>query len=84
MAAFLHELRPLTPFRGLLRSASLTTEQCAAARVDFLAVRLRLRAAQERLMLSSPPSLLISALAPIAITNRMISSEYISGMLKML
>ena len=41
-------------------------------------------ACQERLMLSRPPSRPISALAPIAITNRTISSAYIRGMLKML
>ncbi len=40
--------------------------------------------AQDRLMSSTPPTRPISVLAPIAITNRMISSAYICGMLKML
>ena len=41
-------------------------------------------AAHARLTLSTPPSRPISALAPMATTNRMISSAYISGMRKKL
>ena len=40
--------------------------------------------AHDRLILSRPPAQPISELAPIAITNRMIRSAYICGMLKML
>ena len=39
---------------------------------------------QVRLIVSRPPTWPMTVLAPIAITNRMISSAYICGMLKML
>jgi hypothetical protein len=39
---------------------------------------------QVRLIVSRPPTRPMTVLAPIAITNRMISSAYICGMLKML
>jgi len=42
------------------------------------------RSVQVRLMSSRPPTRPMTVLAPIAMTNRMISSAYICGMLKML